>query len=322
MGISGDDIFFTSNNTSADDFKAAIDLNAIITIDDLTQVPVFIECLEGKPYETVAVRYNPGALKEGNFIIGSPLEAKYGMSTEQLIEAINLLKTANIHNFALHTMVASNELEGEYFAETAQILVGAAKQIEAEVGIEFVLLNLGGGFGIDYSRTAEPVDFVKIARSYKKASDDLRSAPLVTESGRFITGPHGYLVAKVRYVMHKYKDYIGLDASMQNLMRPGMYGAYHKISILGKEDDATAAYDVVGSLCENNDKFAIDRELPETVSPGDIAIINDVGAHGHAMGFNYNGLLRSAEVLLHEDGSSTLLRRAETVDDYLDTVIF
>lgn len=322
MGISGEDIFYTSNNTPKEDFEAAVDLRAIINIDDLTQVSVFLEALGDRAYDMVAIRYNPGNLKKGNEIIGDPIESKYGMRLDQIKEAVALLKRAKIKKFALHTMVASNERRAEYFKETTDILVDAARAIEAEAGIQFSLLNLGGGFGVDYSHTEYELDLGDVARSFREASHSLGNVPIVTENGRFITGPHGYLVTTVRYKMEKYKKYIGVDASMHNLMRPGMYGAYHKITVLGKEGGKTETFDVVGSLCENNDKFALDRALPATIEPGDILIIHDAGAHGHAMGFNYNGLLRSAEVLLCEDGTSTLIRRAETVEDYLETAVF
>lgn len=324
MGISGHDIFYTSNNTPKEDFEMAIGLGAIVNIDDITQVPVFLAALGDRKYNTVALRYNPGAAKSGNVIIGDPVEAKYGMRADQLVGAVSLLKESGVERFSLHTMVASNELESDYFAETARILSGVAKEVEKETGVKFSLLNLGGGFGVDYSHGKSGVNLEAIAKAYKSASEELGGIQVVTENGRFVTGPHGYLVTTVRYVMSKYKEYIGVDASMHNLMRPGMYGAYHKISVVGKdrEDGKLKKFDVVGSLCENNDKFAIDRELPGDIAVGDILVIHDVGAHGHAMGFNYNGLLKSAEILLQADGSTRLIRRAETVDDYLSMVVF
>lgn len=321
LGISGTDIFYTSNNTSKQDFEAAIALGAIVNIDDLTQVPVFIEALGDRSCEYVAMRYNPGDLKEGNAIIGDPVESKYGMRLDQLKDAVLLLQKANIQKFALHTMVASNECDAAYFKETADILVAAAKHVQLETGVQFELLNLGGGFGTDYAHSGHTLDVKSVAKAFANASAQLGGVNLVTECGRYITGPHGYLLTKVRYKMEKYKKYIGVDASMHNLMRPGMYGAYHKITVLGKDGEETQKFDVVGSLCENNDKFAIDRALPASTDEGDRMVIHDVGAHGHAMGFNYNGLLRSAEVLVSADGNSRLIRRAEEVDDYLRSVV-
>lgn len=323
LGIPGDDIFFTSNNTPAEEFRLAIDLGATVNIDDLTQVTVFINELGGDSLKRVAARYNPGKLKKGNDIIGTPLEAKYGMTLDQLVEAFKILSQQNITEFGLHTMVASNELHASYFKETAEILLDAVGVIEQETGVSISFINLGGGFGVNYKPTHEPLDVGKVARlirdAYKASGKKLT---IYTENGRYVTGPHGYLLTKVRYVMHKYKDFVGVDASMHNLMRPGMYGAYHHITVLGKESDQfVRTFDVVGSLCENNDKFAIDRNLPE-ISEGDLLAIHDVGAHGHAMGFNYNGMLRSAEILLHANGDAELIRRAETAEDYFATVVW
>ncbi len=318
MGVSGNDIFFTSNNTPREDFELAIELGVIVNIDDLTQVPVFLDALGDKEYDSVAVRYNPGDEHGGNEIIGQPTEAKYGMSLEQVIEAYEMLSKANIKHLGLHTMVASNELHEEFFVKTAQIIKNAVKSIEVKMPNAVKFVNLGGGFGIPYNPEDSALDYQKISDGVRSELEEL-GVEIYTENGRAITGPYGYLLTSVRYVMEKYKTYVGVDASMHNLMRPGMYGAYHHISVLGKGDDGDMTYDVVGSLCENNDKFAIDRRLPE-VEPGDILVIHDAGAHGHAMGFNYNGLLRSAEVLLHEDGSTELVRRVETFEDYSRTI--
>ena len=324
MAIIGEDIFFTSNNTRKEDFELAIKLGATVNIDDLTQVPVFLKALNGRSYNRVAVRYNPGDLKTGNTIIGEPVEAKYGMSTDQLVEAFKTLKGQDIKEFGIHAMVASNELEPNYFADTAQLLLDAALRIEAEAGIELSFINLGGGFGVNYLPDQAPFDVEAAAAEIrdvltKRDKTDLR---VFTENGRFVTGPHGYLLTKAQYVMEKYKNYVGVDASMHNLMRPGMYGAYHHITILGKENEPNnVQYDIVGSLCENNDKFAINRKLPE-VKSGDLLVIHDVGAHGHAMGFNYNGLPRSAEVLLHQNGSISLIRNAETIEQVLQNVVW
>lgn len=322
MGISGADIFFTSNNTPREDFELAIEMGAVVNIDDLSQVPVFIDALNNHRLERVAARYNPGNLKEGNDIIGKPEEAKYGMSLEQLVETFEMLKSQDISEYGLHTMVASNELDQRYFAETAEILLNAVDEIERRVGIKFSFVNLGGGFGLNYRPGQAPLDIDEVSSGIRQVFEqhhrhDLR---VCTENGRYVTGPHGYLLTRVRYVMQKHKVYLGVDASMHNLMRPGMYGAYHHITVLGKEGSGRI-YDVVGALCENNDKFAIDRELPE-VEPGDLLVIHDAGAHGHAMGFNYNGLLRSAEILLDSNGGTKLIRRAETTEDYFKTIIW
>lgn len=319
LGVPGGDIFFTSNNTTKEDFELAVELGAIVNIDDLTQIPVFLEVLNGGGYEHAAVRFNPGDAQTGNFIIGEPKEAKYGMRLDQLHEAYDQLARAGIRRFGLHTMVASNERDADYFAITAKLLAEAIKDIEYSTGVKVSFLNLGGGFGIPYRPQDDPLNLAQVVSGIKRELDGF-DGDIYTENGRFVTGPNGYLLTRVRYVMEKYKTYIGVDASMHNLMRPGMYGAYHHISVLGRKGDA-GVYDVVGSLCENNDKFAIDRSLPG-VRQGDILVIHDAGAHGHAMGFNYNGLLRSAEVMLNEDGSCKLMRRAEAIEDYFATLVW
>ncbi len=323
LGVPGSDIFYTSNNTPQEDYELAISLDATVNLDDITQLPVFAAALNGGKLTRVAARFNPGELKSGNHIIGVPVDAKYGMTLNQLVQAFAQLKDQNIQEFGLHTMVASNELGAGYFVETAQILLEAVNTIEREAGVHISLINLGGGFGVNYHPGEAPLDILALASGVQEVlRTSGRDLQLVTENGRFVTGPHGYLVSRVRYVMQKYKTYVGLDASMHNLMRPGMYGAYHHITILGKDGhEAGKVYDVVGSLCENNDKFAVDRALPN-VEPGDIVVIHDAGAHGHAMGFNYNGMLRSAEVLLRPDGSLECIRRAETADDYFRTVVW
>jgi diaminopimelate decarboxylase len=323
LGVSGDNIFYSSNNTPKRDFELAIELGATVNIDDLTQVPVYIEALKGRRVNRVAARYNPGSLKSGNDIIGEPTEAKYGMDIDSLIQTFTQLKEQDVKEFGLHTMVASNELMTSYFSDTAELLLDAVERIEKGAGVTFSFVNLGGGFGLNYRADQEPFDAKRAGQEIKQVFESRgKQLQIFTENGRFVTGGHGYLLTRAQYVMQKYKTYIGVDASMHNLMRPGMYGAYHHISVLGKEQAAhTNVYDIVGALCENNDKFAIDRELPN-VEAGDLLVVHDAGAHGHAMGFNYNGLLRSAEVLLRTDGSTALLRRAETVDDYLNTVIW
>ena len=322
LGIPGEDIFFTSNNTPKEDFELAIKLGATVNIDDLSQVPVYIDALNGNSVARVAARYNPGDLKSGNIIIGEPTEAKYGMSLDDLVDAFTALKAQNISEFGLHTMVASNELDVGYFEDTAKLLVTAVNEIEKKAGIKISFVNLGGGFGVNYRPDQKPFDINEASERIKKVFQESgKDLELCTENGRYVTGPHGYLVTTVRYVMNKYKTYVGVDASMHNLMRPGMYNAYHHITVLGKQNDESMNYDVVGSLCENNDKFAIDRKLPQ-LETDDILVIHDAGAHGHSMGFNYNGLLRSAEVLVKTDGKTELIRRAETVNDYFAPLIW
>ncbi|HOJ78271.1 MAG TPA: diaminopimelate decarboxylase [Bacillota bacterium] len=326
VGIVGEDIMFTSNDTPAEEFRKAMELGAIINLDDISHI-AYLEEHAGIP-ELICFRYNPGPLKQGNAIIGNPEEAKYGLTRKQLFEAYQIMKEKGVKRFGLHTMVASNELDPNYFVETARILFELVVEISKEVGIKFEFINIGGGIGIPYRPEQQPVNLETVSQGIKKAYEELivanGLAPLriVMENGRMITGPYGYLVAKVLHKKEIYKNYVGLDACMANLMRPGMYGAYHHITVVGKEDwPHDRIYDVTGSLCENNDKFAIDRNLPE-INRNDIVIIHDTGAHGHAMGFNYNGKLRSAELLLKEDGTVQLIRRAETIDDLFATLDF
>ncbi|MDY0388185.1 MAG: diaminopimelate decarboxylase [Methanolobus sp.] len=325
-GIVGENIMFSSNNTPAEDFVKAKELGAIINLDDIGHIE-YLEETAGLP-EIVCCRYNPGPLKEGNVLIGNPEEAKYGFTREQLFEGYQMMKEKGVKRFGMHTMVASNELDPEYFIETAKILFELIAEISRDLGIKFEFVNLGGGIGIPYRPEQEPVPYDVMAKGVSKAYDEIIRAnglhPLKVflECGRVITGPYGYLVTSVRHMKHIYKDYVGTDACMANLMRPALYGAYHHITVLGKENtEASNLYDVTGSLCENNDKFAIDRMLPE-LGRGDILVIHDTGAHGHAMGFNYNGKLRSAEILLRTDGSFVQIRRAETADDYFATLDF
>ncbi|MBC7086185.1 MAG: diaminopimelate decarboxylase [Methanomethylovorans sp.] len=323
-GIIGELIMFSSNDTPAEEFRKAKELGAIINLDDISHIK-FLEDEAGLP-ELLCCRYNPGPLKEGNAIIGKPEDAKYGFTREQLFEGYKYMRDKGVKRFGLHTMVASNELNPNYFIETARILFELIVEISRELGIRFEFVNLGGGIGIPYRPEQEPVPYNVIARGVREEyakiieANDLAPLKIYLECGRVITGPYGYLITKVRHIKHIYKDYVGTDACMANLMRPGMYGAYHHITVLGKEKEQPAfKYDVTGSLCENNDKFAVDRMLPE-VKRGDILVIHDTGAHGHAMGFNYNGKLRSAEILLRPDGSFVQIRRAETVDDYFATL--
>ena len=306
VGITGDDIMFSSNDTPYEEYKKAMELGAIINLDDITHIAYLEQ--HGELPDRFCFRYNPGSLKEGgNTIIGLPEEAKYGMTEEQIMEAINYLKGKGITNFGLHTMVVSNELD-----------------IDGLVSF----IDLGGGIGVAYKPEQTPVDYKVLSAGVKEAYDRLilrtghSPIQLAYECGRMVTGPYGYLVATAIHKKDIYKHYIGLDACMSNLMRPALYGSYHHITVMGKENEpATMTYDVTGSLCENNDKFAIDRQLPK-IDIGDRIVIHDAGAHGHAMGFNYNGKLRSAELLLHEDGSVTEIRRAETLDDYFVTLDF
>lgn len=320
-GIRGQEIMFTSNNTSAEEFKRARQADAIINFDDIG----FIEYYQrevGKLPRTACLRYNPGDAKGGNPIIGEPVEAKYGLTTEQLPAGYAQLRDGGVERFGLHTMVASNERDPEYFAETARIIFEQARRVTAETGVRLDFINLGGGFGIPYEPGQERLDLrlvsEKIELEYRKAFGML-GPRIVTEMGRLVTGPHGVLVTEARHLMDKYREYVGVDATMADLMRPGMYGAYHHLTVLRPRGEGTKIYDVVGSLCENNDKFAVQRELPE-IQPGDVLIIHDTGAHGRAMGFNYNGTLRCGELLLHEDGELELIRRAETEADYFATL--
>lgn len=323
-GIVGENIMFSSNDTPAEEFIKAKELGAIINLDDISHIE-YLEETAGLP-EIVCCRYNPGPLKEGNALIGNPEEAKYGFTREQLFEGYRMMKEKGVKRFGMHTMVASNELEPEYFIETAKILFELIAELSEELDIKFEFVNLGGGIGIPYRPEQEPVPYDVIAKGVSKAYDeiirenDLHPLKIFLECGRVITGPYGYLVTSVRHMKHIYKDYAGTDACMANLMRPALYDAYHHITVLGKEsEEATHLYDVTGSLCENNDKFAIDRLLPE-LTRGDLLVIHDAGAHGHAMGFNYNGKLRSAEILLRPDGSFVQIRRAETIEDYFITL--
>jgi len=326
VGIVGEEIMFTSNDTHISEFKKARDLNAIINLDDISHIQYLNEGA-GLP-ELICFRYNPGPLREGNAIIGDPKEAKYGLTRDQLFEAYKECQDLGIKRFGLHTMVISNELNPDFFVETATMLFELAVEIKNELGIKLEFVNLGGGIGIPYLPEQEPVDYDYVAQQVLKeyqrliVSNDLDPLKIYMECGRVIAGPYGFLVTDVIHMKHTYKDYVGTNATMANLMRPALYGAYHHITALGKEDaEADHTYDVVGSLCENNDKFAIDRQLPE-IGVGDTLVIHDTGAHGHSMGFNYNGKLRSAELLLREDQSIVQIRRAETLDDYFATLDF
>ncbi len=326
VGLSGEEIIFTSNDTPAEEYAEASGLGAIINLDDITHID-FLERCVGIP-DLVCFRYNPGALKGGNEIIGHPEEAKYGFTREQLFDGYRTLRDRGVKRFGLHTMVASNELDGNYFIETAQILFDLVYELSAELEIEFEFVNIGGGIGIPYRPEQTAVDLAAVGEGIRRLYEEKISgrglSPLAVrmECGRMITGPYGWLVSRVLHKKNTYKQYVGLDSCMTNLMRPGMYGAYHHVTVPGKEArPADFVCDVTGSLCENNDKFAIDRAIPEP-DIGDLVVIHDAGAHGHSMGFNYNGKLRSAELLLRENGEVVQIRRAETVEDYFATLDF
>jgi diaminopimelate decarboxylase len=327
-GITGEDLMFSSNETPAAEYRKALELGAVINLDDVTHIE-FLEKQARIP-ELISCRYNPGPLKSGNAIIGKPEEAKYGFTREQIIEGFALLQQRGAKRFALHTMVASNELSTAYHLETARMLFELALEIKTRTGIRLEFVNLGGGLGIPYRPEEEAIDYGALAAGIRKAYDELivpaglDPLGIHTEWARAITGPYGYLVARAIHKKSIYREYIGLDACMADLMRPGMYKAYHHITIAGKEGaPATETYDIVGSLCENNDKFAVQRKLPRIEtgeSGGDLVIIHDAGAHGRSMGFNYNGKLRCGELLLRPDGSVIQIRRPETLEDYFATL--
>jgi diaminopimelate decarboxylase len=322
-GASGEDIMFTSNNTAPEEFvAAAADGGSILNLDDITLVPKV-----PKMPALICFRYNPGARRTGNDIIGTPSEAKYGVSHDQLVDAYRAAKERGASRFGLHTMLASNELNHSYMIQTAQMLLGEVERVSAALGIKFEFINIGGGLGIPYRPEQTPLNLSAMAAGitacFKAFEARNGYAPkLFMESGRFMTGPHGGLVVTAMNRKDIYRTYIGVDACMSSLMRPALYGAYHHISVPGKEEmPKVLTADVVGSLCENNDKFAVQRELPE-IADGDVLVIHDSGAHGHAMGFNYNGRLRPKELLLKTDGSVVLIRRAETAEDHFATLTF
>jgi diaminopimelate decarboxylase len=325
-GITDENIMFSSNDTPAHEFCKAKELGAIINLDDITHIE-FLEQTTGLP-ELISFRYNPGPLRGGNAIIGVPQEAKYGFTREQIIKGYKIVQDKGVKRFGLHTMVVSNELDPYSFIGTAEMLFDLVVEVYQTTGIKIEFVNFGGGIGIPYRPEEKCVDLDLVSREIKRAYEEkikgagLDPVRITMELGRFITGPFGYLVSTALHRKEIYKNYIGLDACMANLMRPGLYGAYHHITVLDKENwPLDHVYDVTGSLCENNDKFAVDRKLPEIV-PGDIVVIHDSGAHGHAMGFNYNGKLRSAELLLKPAGEIKLIRRAETLEDYFSTLNF
>ena len=323
-GVTGEEIMLTSNDTPYDEFQKAIDLGAVINLDDITHLDYMAQHA-GLP-EVLSFRYNPGDLIEGNDIIGKPMEAKYGLTRPQLFEAYARAREMGVRRFGLHTMVISSELRTEAFLLTARIMFELAAELKAQLNITPEFINLGGGFGIPYRPEEESVNYAAIGAGVQRLYNHilrpvgLGDTAIRTESGRAMTGDAGWLVSTVLHRKDTYKHYIGLDSCMANLMRPALYGAYHHITVLGKEHaPADHIYDITGSLCENNDKFAINRALPK-IDIGDIVIIHDTGAHGSAMGFNYNGKLHCAELLRRTDGSIELIRRAQTLDDYFVTL--
>ena len=327
-GFSGQDIMFSSNDTPPEEFAFAEKLGAIINLDDITH----ISCLEdtlGYIPETISCRYNPGGIfKISNGIMDNPGDAKYGMTTDQMFEAFRILKEKGAKNFGIHAFLASNTVTNDYYPMLAKVLFELAVELKQKTGAHIKFINLSGGIGIPYRPDQEPNDIYAIGEGVRKVYEEVLTpagmgdVEIYTELGRFMLGPYGCLVTKAIHEKHTHKEYIGVDACAVNLMRPAMYGAYHHITVLGKEDAVCDhKYDIAGSLCENNDKFAIDRMLPK-IQMGDYLVIHDTGAHGFSMGYNYNGKLRSAELLLKEDGTVQMIRRAETPKDYFATFDF
>lgn len=328
MGYEGKKIMFSSNDTPAEEFQMADRLGAVINLDDITHIE-FLEKAIGHIPETISCRYNPGGLfKISNDIMDNPGDAKYGMTTEQIFEAFRILKEKGAKRFGIHAFLASNTVTNEYYPMLAKVLFELAVRLKEEVGAEIAFINLSGGIGIPYRPDQEPNDIFVIGEGVRKVYEEILvpagmgDVALYTELGRFMLGPYGCLVTTAIHEKHTHKEYIGVDACAVNLMRPALYGAYHHITVMGKEDaPCDHKYDVAGSLCENNDKFAIDRMLPK-IDMGDLLVIHDTGAHGFSMGYNYNGKLRSAELLLKEDKTVELIRRAETPKDYFATFDF
>ena len=325
IGAVGEDIMFSSNATPAEEFAYADKLGAIINLDDFTHID-FLEKTIGHIPETISCRYNPGGFFQiSNDIMDNPGDAKYGMTTEQLFEAFKVLKAKGAKRFGIHSFLASNTVTNEYYPTLAKMLFELAVKLQTETGARVAFINLSGGIGIPYRPEQTPNDIKVIGEGVRKAFEEvlvpagMGDVAIYTELGRYMMGPYGCLVTKAVHEKHTHKEYIGCDACAVNLMRPAMYGAYHHITVMGKENEpCDHKYDITGSLCENNDKFAIDRMLPK-IDIGDTLVIHDTGAHGFAMGYNYNGKLKSAEVLLCEDGTAKLIRRAETPKDYFAT---
>lgn len=325
QGFDGQHIMFSSNDTPAEEFAFADELGAIINLDDFTHID-FLEQTIGHIPETISCRYNPGGLfKISNDIMDNPGDAKYGFTTEQLFEGFKILKEKGAKNFGIHAFLASNTVTNEYYPMLAKQLFEVAVKLKEEVGCHISFINLSGGVGVNYTPDQEPNDIRVIGEGVHKVYDEILvpagmgDVAIYTEMGRFMLAPYGCLVTQAIHEKHTHKEYIGVDACAVNLMRPAMYGAYHHITVLGKDNSVCDhKYDVTGSLCENNDKFAVDRMLPK-IDMGDYLVIHDTGAHGYSMGYNYNGKLKSAELLLKEDGSVQLIRRAETPKDYFAT---
>ena len=326
MGVEGSDIMFSSNDTPAEEYAYAAKINAIINLDDITHID-FVENILGKLPETMSCRYNPGGVFQmSNGIMDHPGDAKYGFTTEQMFEGFRIMKEKGVRYFGIHAFLASNTVTNEYYPMLAKELFELAVKLKKDTGAEIRFINLSGGVGIPYQPGQQGNDIREIGRGVQKVYEEILvpagmgDVAIYTEMGRFMMGPYGALVTKAIHEKHTHKEYIGVDACAVNLMRPAMYGAYHHITVLGKEEEACDyMYDVTGSLCENNDKFAVDRKLPK-IDKGDYLVIHDTGAHGYAMGYNYNGKLKSAELLLKEDGSTALIRRAERPMDYFATL--
>lgn len=326
MGLPGNDIMFSSNDTPAEEYAYADKIGAIINLDDITHIE-FVEEILGKLPETMSCRYNPGGVfKMSNGIMDNPGDAKYGFTTEQMFEGFRILKEKGVKHFGIHAFLASNTVTNEYYPQLAGELFELAVKLEKETGADIQFINLSGGVGIPYRPEQMPNDIRVIGEGVRKVYEEILTpagmgdVAIYTEMGRFMMGPYGQVVTKAIHEKHTHKEYIGVDACAVNLMRPAMYGAYHHITVLGKEDEpCDHMYDVTGSLCENNDKFAIDRMLPK-IDMGDYLVLHDAGAHGYAMGYNYNGKLKCAELLLRENGDVTMIRRAETPRDYFATL--
>jgi len=324
VGATADDIMFTSNNTTQVEFNAALgEGGCVLNLDDIS----LIDKVPAPFPELICFRYNPGPRRTGNVIIGNPVEAKYGVSHDQVVDAYRQAKARGAKRFGLHTMVASNELDYTYMVETARMVLEIVEMVEYELDIRFEFVNIGGGFGIPYRPEQNALDIATMSKDITVLFNAFKEkhgyAPkMYMESGRYMTGPHGCLVTTAINSKEIYRKYIGVDACMSSLMRPALYEAYHHIDVVGKENtEKTETYDVVGSLCENNDKFAVQRQLPP-IADGDLVVLHDSGAHGHAMGFQYNGRLRPKELMLRENGSVELIRRAESVEDYFATLDF
>ena len=325
MGIKGEEIMFSSNDTPADEFAYAAKLGAIINLDDITHIE-YLEKTIGYIPKTISCRFNPGGLFSiANSIMDNPGDAKYGFTTEQMFEGFRILKKKGVENFGIHSFLASNTVTNDYYPTLAKSLFELAVKLKEETDVNITFINLSGGVGVPYKPDEMPNDIKAIGEGVRKVYEEILipagmgNVALYTELGRFMMAPYGHLVTQAIHEKHTYKEYIGVDACAVNLMRPAMYGAYHHITVLGKETAVCDhKYDIVGSLCENNDKFAIDRMLPE-IAMGDYVVIHDTGAHGYAMGYNYNGKLKSSELLLKEDGSVQLIRREEKPSDYFST---